>query len=439
MRELLIIISKLDYLEDLKMFQGILIFQFIIRTNDKNEIEPIFQPIEGAFSKKDRSKDNYSDLLDINDLFAIYYNHTTGKFGKETAQNATFGNSYIGQLNKTPFQVVSFYRRESDGSQYLIVSFFEIDDEIEIFDKILKNNAERLSIVFKTLTKSKLQGKISTSLEIIQQISEELKFTVFQIERLTNLSKLQKAALIFNSDKRLKVLDLLRDGPISKTDLLNELEKIEKNPNLELILDPFLDLNLIKRDWIKGEREKKSLTVKNQGEFFFLVKDVILARVPNKEIFEKVKESKKDLIKTYEEELKKIFSVYDPCAMDVNESKQLAALLLNPDTYDFIQLLKNSFYPLDKIPKILSEWADKQFIMGELKNHKIITEIEDESNKKWILLLTDIKPLVIFPEFLLSNIRNALKVKSKSMMINTQIAQKALDLLEVSYSEKSEF
>ncbi|GAH38804.1 unnamed protein product [marine sediment metagenome] len=58
-------------------------------------------------------------------------------------------------------------------------------------------------------------------------------------------------------------------------------------------------------------------------------------------------------------------------------------------------------------------------------------------------MLTDIKPLTIFPEYLLPKIREAFRKEdeeeSKEGKITIEIAKKALNLLEVSYPEKVTF
>ena len=78
------------------------------------------------------------------------------------------------------------------------------------------------------------------------------------MERLSNLSKLQKVGLIFSTPERVRTLELLREGPISRKSLTNELEKIKDNPNINLILTPFLELNLVYVATGRGERMIRS-------------------------------------------------------------------------------------------------------------------------------------------------------------------------------------
>ena len=130
------------------------------------------------------------------------------------------------------------------------------------------------------------------------------------------------------------------------------------------------------------------------------------------------------------------FNTYDPYTEPLEKKKKIAAILLNADFYDFFALMRHNFYPMDKIPKIFSDFAVTEILLDNLKNLNIITEIKDEEDREWILLLTDIRPLVIFPEYLLPFIRNKFKGFDGVDKISYEIAKKALDLLEITYPEQ---
>lgn len=414
------------------MIQGILNFQFILNQEESGEIEPEFRPIKLIFHNKKFNDSNYSELISTNDIFGIFYQHTTGIFKEKGA----FSNFYTGRLKETPYQVVSYYRQETDSSKYLTISFFELDDEVEIFQDLLNTMAKRLLLIFKKMININPLKQISLLEKINSKIESELKFTIFQVDRLSQLDKLQKAALIFHSDERLKILEILRERPIAKKELKGILERMKPNINIDVLLDPFLELNLIRRDWIKGEKDKETGIVKNQGEFLFLTKDILLARLPNENILNRLKENKKDLFEIFKDKIADYFSTYDPNKQSVEEMKKISGILLNPDSYDFLALMRNSYYPLDKLPKIFSDWFDIEVILSTLEDLKIVTTLKDKEKQGWVILLTDIKPLIIFPEFLLPKIRESFKFEDKDQKISIEIARKALELLEVTYPEK---
>ena len=101
--------------------------------------------------------------------------------------------------------------------------------------------------------------------------------------------------------------------------------------------------------------------------------------------------------------------------------------------------MRSNHYPLDKIPKIFSEFAVTEILLDNLKKLNIITEVKDQNKRSWILLLTDVKPLIIFPEYLLPKIREAYRNEGEDGKITYEVAKKALNLLEITYPEEVTF
>ncbi|MFX0040056.1 MAG: hypothetical protein ACFFCY_15820 [Promethearchaeota archaeon] len=417
------------------MIQGILTFQFKINQKETGEIEPEFEPIQLVFREDDFDESNFSELLVENDIFALFYQHTTGLFGVKYS----YSNFYEGRLKETPYQVVSYFKQVADGTQYLAISIFELDDEIEIFEDLVKEMGNRLDVIFDKLTRARNSKQLSLIENINIRLKNEIKFTIFQVDRLSNLDKLQKAALIYNSNERLKILEILREAPISKNQMKGILEKMTSTINVDILLQPFLELNIIRRDWIKGEKDKKTGEITHQGEYLFLVKDIMITRIPNENLLNHFKETKNELLPIYKQKVIDFFAEYDPYTEPLEATRKLASILLNPDVYDFFVLMRHNHYPLDKIPKIFSEFAVTEILLDDLKKMNIITEVIDENNRKWICLLTDIKPLIIFPEYLLPKIRAAYKNQETDGAITYEIARKALSLLEITYPEKVTF
>lgn len=418
------------------MIQGIMTFNFLLNQNETTgEINPEFSPIQLVFQNEQFNEENYFELIIENDIFATFYQHTTGLFGTKYG----FSNFYEGKLKETPYQVVSYFKQLPDGTQYLTVSAFELDDEIELFEDILKDMAKRLDTIFEKLAKATNTKQLDLISNVNVRLMNELKYTIFQIQRLSQLDRLQKVALIYNSDVRLKMLETLRDRPISKDEMKKIVEKMKPTANIDILLRPFVELNLVRRDWIKGEKDKKTGVIKNQGEYLFLIKDIMFSRIPNENLLKHFKDTNNELIDPFKQKAIDYFSHYDPYVENIEETKKLASILLNPDVYDFFVLMRSNHYPLDKIPKIFSEFAVTEILLDNLKKLNVITEIKDENKRSWILLLTDIKPLTIFPEYLLPKIRAAYRDEDSDGKITYEVAKKALDLLEVSYPEKVTF
>ncbi|MBY9010704.1 MAG: hypothetical protein KGD74_12630, partial [Candidatus Lokiarchaeota archaeon] len=206
------------------MIQGIFTLQFLLNQKETGEIEPEFRPIQLIFREDEEyfNKDNYPELIDENDIFATFYQHTTGIFNPKSA----ISNFYTGRLKETPYQVLSYFRQEKDGSQFLAISIFELDDEIELFEDLVKDLAKRLDAIYQTLLRAQNSKQISLISNINIRLANELKFTLFQIERLSRLVKLQKAALIYNNEERIKILEILREYPTPRDKIKSIVEKM---------------------------------------------------------------------------------------------------------------------------------------------------------------------------------------------------------------------
>ena len=427
------------------MIQGILTFQFKLNQIEATgEINPEFSPIQLVFSNNKFDENDFSGLIIENDIFGTFYQHTVGIFTPRYG----YSNFYTGRLKETPYQIYSYFKQLTDGTQYLTISLFELDDEIELFEDLIKDMAGRLDTIYEKLTKASNTRQLDLISNVNVRLKNELKYTIFQVERLSKLDKLQKVSLIYNSSERLKILEILRERPASKSEIKSIVEQMKPTVNIDILLRPFLELNLIRRDWIKGEKDRKTGVVTHQGEYIFLVKDIIFARVPNQNLLKHFKETNNDLLSLFKQKSIDYFTAYDPYEEPLENTQNLASILLNPDVYDFFVLMRSNHYPLDKIPKIFSEFAVTEILLDNLKKLNVITEIKDENKRSWICLLTDVKPLTIFPEYLLPKIREAFRreeeedkegKEAKEGKITYEIAKKALNLLEISYPEKVTF
>lgn len=424
------------------MVVGIVVYRFELNPSTKGKIDPEFKILSTA-TALDYASVDMTKIVSLNDLFGIFFHHTTG-IKRTKGQKEVIKNTFTGRLKESSFKVISHYKQEMDQSQYIIVSFFRLDEEAEFFEGILQNLADKMDEEFIRLAKGNLKD-LSFVASVQQAMDNNIKFVIFQIERLSNLDKLQKLALIYATTERQKTLEVLREGPVSRKALAYELEKYKQNPNLDIILNPFLEINILRRDWAKGTKNSKTGIVMGEGEFLFLIKDAILLRTPPDEIIKKMKEDSK-IGPQYLQKVNEFFSEYDPFANFNEDSSVLAKFLLNPDVYDFLGLLKQRFFPRTKIPKVTSEFINAMNVLDELVKAKVIVSIEDANKEIWYVLLCEIAPLVIFPEYLISKIQDRVvkdmdKIDPLAVLapLTPEVAQRGLDLLEATYNEKFTF
>lgn len=422
------------------MVIGIIVYQFKINQDDEGEIEPKFEEIVSELSNFHQDE-NLEDLLSNNDKFRLFYNHTTGIMTKKGRQ---IKNYIVGRLKEAPYKCLSYYHQETDESQYLIINLFERESEVELFEPIFYHMTERMMPVFETLITANLKDfRVVEGIE--NKLLNEMKFAIFQIERLSNLTKEQKAGLIYSSFERTECLRILREGPISRSVFNQKILDIKRNANTDILLKPFIELNLIRRDWARGVHEKKTGKVSGEGEFLFLVKDIALVRVPPRQLVEDMKHN--SYVGTqYLRELNNFYQSYNPTENLSQESELLADFLLDPDLYDFLALLQTRAIPVKKIPHILSEFSEMDKVLEKLKEAQIIKILTDKAKRDWICLLATITPITIFPEEILNKIsdRTTMKIGSidKSSLyspITKEVAGIALDLLVTTYDEVIEF
>jgi len=164
--------------------------------------------------------------------------------------------------------------------------------------------------------------------------------------------------------------------------------------------------------------------------------------LPSATNLESLKTKKPDLFSKYKERVAEFFSKYDINEQNEEEIQKLTNILLNPDMYDFIDLLKTNYYPLDKLPKILSDFIDLDTVLSTLKEMNIIAIVEDddkEEKQKWVVLLTEIQPIITFPEYLLPEILMTHATSDKNKKVSYDVAKRAYELLESTYYDNLDF
>ncbi|MHA1584551.1 MAG: hypothetical protein ACTSWL_04795 [Promethearchaeota archaeon] len=394
---------------------------------------------------KNPDNEKLDKMISNNDRFRLYFNHTTGISSKKRLNPVK--NFYIGRLKESSYKILSYYYKTTKETQYLLVALFEHDTDVEIFDTIFHILTERVSNKLDELDYTNKKVQELNKLE--KEIQNDIKYAVFQIDRLSRLEKIQKVALIFSSFERIEILRILREGPISRSVLNEKILTIKHKANLDLLLKPFIELNLVRRDWVRGVWDKKTGEMLNQGEYIFLVKDIALIRKPPSYLVEKMKTNRLVGPK-YMKIIKEYYKNYQPFEFSLQEQtieyQTLSRFLLDPDVFDFLNLLKSQIYPLKKLPNVLSSFANTDEVLDQLIKSQIIKIVSDISEMEWICMIAEIHPLIVFPEYLINKISDRAAVSLKSIKndslfspLSPELGKIALELLEATYSETIEF
>ncbi len=343
---------------------------------EADEINPEFR-IEAKESMDDES--DLEKMFTIDDRFRVYYAHTAGESGVGGGSGAGY---YTGRLRDSRAQIISFYsglQKDSSKPEYLVCALILPDESADIFKDVMEEyRNETLRLLDKLGDNDDKLAGTRLWKDVHDKLDSELKFVLFQMSRLVNLNNEQKIAMIFNSLERIAILRKLAQGPIAKEKLREFMEQtaLTLYPNMELLLKPFVACDLIRQDWSKGEKDAKTGRIKGRGEYIYLVKDISLIRVPPEEMLKKVKSKTspfddKEFTKKFLESVRDYFYGYNPLDdLDYKDSGELAKILLDPDTYDFLVLLRNRAYPKKKIPKVVlnrCEWGKDDYSL-EIKN-----------------------------------------------------------------------
>ncbi|TFG13928.1 MAG: hypothetical protein EU531_09440 [Promethearchaeota archaeon] len=348
--------------------------------------------------------------VDMDDMMRIFYAHITGA--------AEAGNVVV-RLEKVSSNVSSYFNGMDAQVPFMINLMLELDEDPEIFgEKVISEiNSNILSLL------NALINEPSSTYEITEELKDYIKNSLFLLERLKNLSKEQRMAQIFVSEKGRAILESLREKAYSRKELRESLEeKLGKSIyNLEISLDPFVKTDLIKQDWIEGDSDIS----------LFLISDFTIMRVPATKLIEDAKNNLPTpyLANQYLEQVNSYFSNYTP---NNEDNLKIAYAMINPDKYDFITLFREKAYPINKIPKSPGETFDEiKEMLNTLEQDKILTIIKDQKGLEWIFLLTDPIAQTFYPEYMIENIRE----KTAEKKLKKKTAIKYLELLEQFYKK----
>ena len=349
--------------------------------------------------------------IDLDDMMRIFYAHITGA--------GAAGNVLV-RLEKARSNVSSYFTGMESDMPIMINLMLELGEDPEMFgEAVLKEINEDLVKYLRQMSTN-----ISQSYEIVKTIKLYLRNTLILLDRLKNLSKEQRLAQIYTSEKARTILEALQERSLSRRELQGIIEeKLQKIiPNIEYVLDPFIKTGLLMQDWVEGDTD---ITL-------FLLTDFTIFRSPGSKLIEDAKKNipTPEVASKYLEEVTQFFTNYKPTFED---NLKIARSLMNPDNYDYITLFRERGYPINKIPKGPGESLDQ--IGGLLKgmeDDQILKVIKDSNNDTiWVFLLTDIVVQTFYPEYLIEKIRKD-RMEGK---LNKNVAIKHLEFLEAAYKK----
>jgi hypothetical protein len=356
---------------------------------------------------------SYPETLeaDLDDMMRIFYAHITGA--------GEAGNVLV-RLEKARSNVSSYFTGMESDMPVMINLMLELGEDPEMFGEAVLQEINRDLINYL----KQMNTNVSESYEIVKTIKLYLKNTLILLDRLKNLSKEQRLAQIYSSEKARTILEALQEKALSRRELQGIIEeKLQKIiPNLEYILDPFIKTGLIMQDWVEGDTD---ITL-------FLLTDFAILRAPVTKLVEDAKNNlpTPQLATKYLEAVSQFFANYKPTLED---NLKIARTMMNPDNYDYITLFRERAYPINKIPKGPGESIDQiGSFLKAMEDNGILKVLKDEKDTAWVFLLTDVIAHTFYPEYLIEKIRKD-RMEGK---LNKDVAIKHLEFLEQVYKKK---
>ena len=254
--------------------------------------------------------------------------------------------------------------------------FVELDDMDVFYCSLLKHIENRTYFIILEL-KSKKETTIYQ--EILDTVSEDLLNNLNQpqfpylisdtykmIKNYSDLNEYQLFLRLFEEKIRIDLFLILRLGVSTKKQLITELQKRYgyKKVNLDLLLAPFIRLNLVQIQLTAGNEES-----------VFLIQDIYGALFPVKQ----------ELIPIdMQEKLRYLFN--NPQIIEEPTLNQIAKLLMIPEVQKTIEKFTKSMnkglsrVQLDRSlnfrPDLIEELKNFQFIRNQGDNYWMITELQ---------------------------------------------------------------
>jgi len=329
------------------------------------------------------------------------------------------GGGEAGFLSMTieNLSIASYYTGlpEEGRSQYYIALLLNDNDNADIFEEPL----------------------IEISKLLIDHVKDKyfnrfLEKQYVDIQKLTEMTEEQRYSMIHRDERRVLVLRKLGLGAISKDDLRKWLSDQlgEEVLDLDAILSPFHKTQMIRE--LPVEKMDSS-----RQNCIFLIKDVFTIRSPVEKFYRISKDRKVDpamrkVFEIYKEEIDSFFKDYKFGDAD---SKQIAEIVSDPDSYNLITILRSNYIEMNQLPDIYERSLDQILpSINDLKRYNIIYEIKDKKGNSWIFLKSDIVFPSFFPEYIVDSIRRRWMEKN----ITQNLALKHLELLRSVYRGEEE-
>lgn len=306
----------------------------------------------------------------------------------------------IGALN-----IASYYTGPDKG--YYILLLLSLDDDPDSYEG----------------------GLIDISRIILQNVEDDAYVSMVPdlFRRLSvypTLNNEQRLAITYQDEiKRLIINRLREEGVVSKSELMVWLKDKYKQG--------FVDLEGVLLELIKREIVKETSVKGMPSELIFLVRDILVLRVPPVKILEdpSTRGLPSQLVEDYKIQVKQFFQNYRPTEAD---NLRIIDILINPQIYETLRLLRTAIVTRNELEKLRKKGVDDlDDALKQLWDTKLVQVFKDARDIEYYALLSDFYLNLIFPKYLLNVIQKVHGQKSKS----DQVLLEYLTVLENTYTD----
>ncbi|MFX1279204.1 MAG: DUF2341 domain-containing protein [Promethearchaeota archaeon] len=283
--------------------------------------------------------------------------------------------------------IISYYTGPEQG--YYLLLLLNLDDDPDLYEGGIADVLSNLLAYIEDDTYVQMLPSLFQRLSLYPSLNHE-----------------QLLALTYQNKIKHMILNLLRDDGLA---IKSELTIWLRDKHTR----GFFDLDTIFSELIKLEILKVSSIKEIPSELIFLTKDIFLARIPPLKLLEKPTSYglPSQFAKEYPDDVKKFFQTYRPSEED---NLKIAEILINPQVYETLKLLRNAIVTRDDLQKLRSKGVDDIYtVLKILWDNKIIKVFHDDQNNEYYALMSDCYIDYIFPKYMLKSIKEAYEQKSK--------------------------
>lgn len=303
------------------------------------------------------------------------------------------------ELNKEN-SLIEFTPKEDENSYLSIIQEFEGEIYFLILVYQYQNESETISPDILAIMSKNLVELINTN-KITRAISEA--YTTIK-----NYSKLDEEENLINffQDKiKYTILQILRKGVISKTELTNKLrfDYGFSTVNIDLLLISFIRENLIVKESVPGSKE-----------CYFLINDLSCIRIPP----DHLPRFENDLsgIKKYQDSLDEFYFNYDVIS-DIENKTIIQSVLLDREVFTLIKNLRRKVLSVNDCLNLIN---NNEELFSELIEKKFIFE-----SKGFVYIFSDVRFIKFKPYYIIELLVK--RYKNQEMSLNEYLAH--LELL----------